>query len=422
MSFRDRPEAFAVHPANESELRAKRSIVERFAHQYPFRHRSCVVPSKRGFEQKKMSGFRICGYGRDFSGDVPKKRGDVRRFIRAHQSGDIVYGHFVRLEGGAPGTAWVNLEGEELLAQLPETLAVLAAHIVSGFGVGTRPTGMTLADFPLQPGDRCMFLLESVTPEPRLRMLYGDEAEALAGARLSSPGAAERMLQWRQALCMPPTQLAAWYAAARRALDDTYARSVVEYSRNMCDMAEQVREDTPYVIGPPPNLSEKRTLMLRKELRAMNAHEVAQMAENGAKLPAWAQQSKRQFFVWLRQHDKAGGLYRDLLILRTALERQCSSCAQGDLRLRYLPWLDARLRQAEMLVVTTSGAFTEVIIQGILGVAEDVDNPAVQTDRFEWRFGLSGLLKCEPLPPGSPDLPGRMLQRAAPRRRLSLRA
>ncbi|MDR2893172.1 MAG: hypothetical protein LBV80_08840 [Deltaproteobacteria bacterium] len=171
--------------------------------------------------------FRI--YNRPLVGRAPERqegRKDQRllRFKRGRRPGDIVRGIFLRLEGAAPGTAWVNLEGEELLAELPPDLAELSRLILAGRGVGATPTGVTEADFPLRAGSDCYFVLEKLDPEPVLRMLelgtehvsaaHGEPAEYIKSRE-------QALIFWRNIADLPPAQLAARYAMTRTALDHT---------------------------------------------------------------------------------------------------------------------------------------------------------------------------------------------------------
>ena len=216
--------------------------------------------------------------GQSAGGFGGKREGSLARFKQGRKAGDLVRGVFLRLEPASPGTAWVNLEGEELLAQLPEELSDLARRILAGRGVGAMPTGLDESDFPLRPGSPCYFILEALDPEPVLRMLSQKEqgagdsgmsglldilglsglAAGEAGA-LGAPGAsgttgaagatygangtfgaggnagapvsgsllvalhlAEQQagLSWRNLTALPPVQLAARYAVSRASLDN----------------------------------------------------------------------------------------------------------------------------------------------------------------------------------------------------------
>lgn len=116
--------------------------------------------------------------GQSAGGFGGKREGSLARFKQGRKAGDLVRGVFLRLEPASPGTAWVNLEGEELLAQLPEDLSELARRILAGRGVGAMPTGLDESDFPLRPGSPCYFILEALDPEPVLRMLSQKEQGA----------------------------------------------------------------------------------------------------------------------------------------------------------------------------------------------------------------------------------------------------
>lgn len=90
---------------------------------------------------------RIQGQGPGFGGfsQRDRHRGDVSRFRKGRSAGDTVRGLFLRMENNTMG--WINLEGEELLAQLPPE--------------GPRP----------EPGDAVLFVIEALEPEPVLRLL-----------------------------------------------------------------------------------------------------------------------------------------------------------------------------------------------------------------------------------------------------------
>ncbi len=165
--------------------------------------------------------LRIYGRGAGGGAYQDERRENLARFRRAHKPGEIVRGVFVRLEHAAPGTAWVNFEGSSLLAGLPPDLAEAALLIAKGQGAGAMPTGVREADFPLKNGDVCYFALESLEPEPVLRMLGLHEKngqkndDALAQALLLE----QQAIQRRSLLKLPLTQLAARYSQKRNALD-----------------------------------------------------------------------------------------------------------------------------------------------------------------------------------------------------------
>lgn len=154
------------------------------------------------------------GGGRQHEGDPRKRRAAaLQRFKRGHKSGDMVRGIFLNLEPASPGTAWVSLEGAALLAALPDNLAQTARLIAAGQGAGATPTGVREADFPIKRGQTCHFLLESLEPEPVLRMLGVADGEAGALAKAAAEA------RWQGILRMPLTQLAARYTQKRMLLD-----------------------------------------------------------------------------------------------------------------------------------------------------------------------------------------------------------
>ena len=127
-----------------------------------------------------MSGTsRIGGYG-GYSGsrDTPGRSAALARFCKGRKRGDVVSGRFLRQETEELG--WALLEGEELLAHLPED--------------GPRPS----------PGDRVFFVVESLHPEVVLRMVAPENPLA------------------RLSVLLPPVPLAqeaALYIAARDRVD-----------------------------------------------------------------------------------------------------------------------------------------------------------------------------------------------------------
>lgn len=127
-----------------------------------------------------MSGAsRIGGYGGYSGRDRQKGRSaSLARFCRGRNVGDVVSGVFVRFETDSLG--WALLEGEELLAGLPED--------------GERPA----------PGTPVFFRVEALHPEVVLRMLPGDAPEARLSVMLPS---------------LPLSQEAGLYIAARDKLD-----------------------------------------------------------------------------------------------------------------------------------------------------------------------------------------------------------
>ncbi|MDR1241441.1 MAG: hypothetical protein LBM00_01445 [Deltaproteobacteria bacterium] len=159
-----------------------------------------------------MSGnFRVNdsapGNGPEGRTSSRKKESGLTRFKRGRVRGEIVSGVFVSLEPAAPGTAWVNFEGDKLLAVLPEEWAKQARRIVSGKGLGAASAEAGEKDFPLRPGSQCYFALEALEPEPVLRMLGLDP---LADAREGKDGLFGAFLSGARA--MPPVQLISRYA------------------------------------------------------------------------------------------------------------------------------------------------------------------------------------------------------------------
>lgn len=134
-----------------------------------------------------------------------KKQDVLARLRQRHKPGDIIPGIFLRLEGSAPGLAWVNLEGADLLAVLPPELAEPARLLIRGRGVGAIPTGVREDDFPLQAGDDCLFMLETASKTPCLRLLPPDALEEAAAKPAEKPA--------------PATDPAQGYNRARRLLN-----------------------------------------------------------------------------------------------------------------------------------------------------------------------------------------------------------
>ncbi len=135
-----------------------------------------------------MSGTsRIGGHGGQFGGGGQRERSAaLARFCRGRKQGDVVTGVFLRLETETLG--WAMLEGEELLAHLPEEW--------SG------------GENPPSPGDRVFFRIEALAPEVVLRMLAPSHPLARLSAVMPS---------------LPLAQEAALYIAARDRLDASLA-------------------------------------------------------------------------------------------------------------------------------------------------------------------------------------------------------
>ncbi|MCC8194391.1 MAG: hypothetical protein LIP28_07075 [Deltaproteobacteria bacterium] len=108
------------------------------------------------------------------------------RFCRGRKQGDVVSGEFLRLENDSFG--WALLEGEELLAHLPEDW---------GEG-GNQPS----------PGDRVFFRIESLVPDVVLRLLPAADPLARISSILPS---------------LPMAQEAGLYASARDRFDTLLA-------------------------------------------------------------------------------------------------------------------------------------------------------------------------------------------------------
>ena len=141
-----------------------------------------------------MSGTsRIGGYGNQTGGDRQQSRSaSLTRFCRGRKQGDVVSGTFLRLETEQFG--WALLEGEELLAHLPENWA-------EDPGDGHYPA----------PGARVFFRIESLVPDVVLRMLPAADPLARLAAVFPS---------------VPLAQEAALYAAARDKLDALVASAL----------------------------------------------------------------------------------------------------------------------------------------------------------------------------------------------------
>ena len=126
-----------------------------------------------------MSGTsRIGGYG-----GQPGRSASLARFCRGRAAGDVVSGLFLRQETEQLG--WAMLEGEELLAHLPED--------------GVRPVA----------GEQVFFRIESLHPEVVLRLLSGNDPMARLSFLLPS---------------LPLGQEAGLYVAARDRLDALLGR------------------------------------------------------------------------------------------------------------------------------------------------------------------------------------------------------
>jgi hypothetical protein len=162
--------------------------------------------------------FRInsnfSGETRDGGQSGAGKKGRLARFRRGRRKGELVSGIFVSLEPLSPGTAWVDFEGDKLLALLPEGWAEPAGRIFDGRDARADSGGAGEGDFPLQPGNLCFFVLEELEPELVLRMLrpeeqirVGKEKPALFEACLNSISA------------MPPAQLISRYAGLCARMD-----------------------------------------------------------------------------------------------------------------------------------------------------------------------------------------------------------
>ncbi|MDL2271832.1 hypothetical protein LJC23_02235 [Desulfovibrio sp. OttesenSCG-928-I05] len=175
---------------------------------------------------------RIHGQGPGFGGfdQRERPRGDVARFRKGRSVGSTVRGLFLRMENDS--MAWINLEGEELLAQLPAE--------------GPRPA----------PGDAVLFVVEALDPEPVLRMLPQSGRTLLASRLPIARQAAiygmkrdelDRILRERLWSVMDQDQLAALSMdACREAFLDFLSRDAEamehyahtqlwsEYLRNAC--------------------------------------------------------------------------------------------------------------------------------------------------------------------------------------------
>ncbi|SBW09406.1 hypothetical protein KL86DPRO_50160 [uncultured delta proteobacterium] len=137
-----------------------------------------------------MSGTsRIGGYG-GYAGTGGKdsRSASLARFCKGRKQGDVVSGVFLRLETETLG--WALLEGEELLAHLPENWQG-AEDWREG---GNRPS----------PGDKVFFRIEALRPEVVLRMLPAADPLARLSALVPS---------------VPLAQEAGLYVAARDKFD-----------------------------------------------------------------------------------------------------------------------------------------------------------------------------------------------------------
>ncbi|MDL2285322.1 hypothetical protein LJB93_01100 [Desulfovibrio sp. OttesenSCG-928-F07] len=165
--------------------------------------------------------FKVYGQGSGNARYNNPRKENLEHFKKGRKPGEVVKGVFVRLDFPVPGTAWVNFEGALLLSSLPAGLADIAKRIAQGQGVGALPTGVREGDFPLKSGDTCFFVLETLEPEPVLRMLQLDYAsgqktdEEVQAAILQE----QQLAKWHNVLKLPPTQIAAFYSQKRSLLD-----------------------------------------------------------------------------------------------------------------------------------------------------------------------------------------------------------
>jgi hypothetical protein len=240
-----------------------------------------------------MSGnFRI-------GGAVPGKaqeerqRGTGRKetlahFKRGRGTGELVSGVFTALEPLSPGTAWVDFEGDKLLALLPEAWAELARRIFEGRGAGARPSGVGEGDFPLQPGSRCFFVLEELEPELVLRMLKPAEQ---ASGETEKPALFEALLESTGAI--PPAQLISRYAGLCARLDG----------------------------------------LLQKRL-----------------WPDRVFPCRDAYVDYIQREEEALDIYARLTLYRAAVVRGLRERGLGDLL--YLPWLNPKARGIHMAILT----------------------------------------------------------------------
>lgn len=315
------------------------------------------------------------GGGQAQGGDQRRRRSEaLARFKRGHKDGDLVQGVFLNLEAAAPGTAWVSLEGAALLAALPAELADLARRIAAGQGAGATPTGVTEADFPIKRGQSCFFVLESLEPEPVLRMLSASEPGDLAAT------AAEA--HWRGVMRMPLTQLAARYAQQRSTLDKILQQNLWNHD----DMG------IPMPSALPPSLSDFSAAAFVNPEEDMES-------------------PRGRYSAFIKQ-DEARKVFNEMELYRTALMENLRP--YGLLGFFFVPWLCPAASSLELAFLhqrSDEGAAPDraSAMQGIsykLRATFETHHTTVSIETF--RRELVGILGGSQVPrvvsPDAPDL------------------
>ena len=288
-----------------------------------------------------------------------QRRHNLVRFKKGRRAGDAVKGVFLGLEAAAPGTAWINLEGESLLAELPPELAKTAKLIAAGKGVGATPTGITEKHFPLRHGDQCWFVLEQLEPEPILRMLYlRPDADIfqveheLAKARTK--------VAWQELMRQPPAQTAARYTQSRNRLDMLLQQQL------------WAKHDKSVFTFPPERLNNPRRL---------------DAARNAT--PDFG--NLRHF---LNHTPAASAALKELTLYRAALLSLLKP--YGLISLYHLPWLNPALKGIELALYSIKSASYFTLL------AQLPDGSHLE---FQGETAENSLISKKILPPGSADLP-----------------
>lgn len=302
----------------------------------------------------------------------------LARFKRGHKAGDIVSGIFLKLEPLNPGTAWVNLDGEELLANLPQDLAAAAKELLKALdGASSIHRADLEKRFPFQAGDTCLFVLERLEPEPALQMLplTRAEGEATVQAVLAK---AQSQARWRALTALPAAQLAARYSRSRSQLD-ALAHKELWLAATMPQ-----REDI--------NLAYAQSFTLMPAQTGvncfLNANTVARYSE---------------YADFIAKSSSAAELYTDLTLQRCALAASLQVC--GVSGLFYAPWLQPALTGVELAIYREPYSGSKYcIMQGALGTGEFI--------RLNGRIESPASFKTQLLAPGSQDLPAFLLAMA----------
>lgn len=320
--------------------------------------------------------IRIYGGGGQGPGGDPRRRRAeaLTRFKRGHKGGDLVTGVFLRLEPVQPGTAWVSLEGAALLAALPEELADLARRIAAGQGAGATPTGVTEANFPIQRGQACYFIVEALEPEPVLRMLGVTDPKAL--------GRSAAEARWQGVLRLPLTQLAARYTQKRSRLE-------LELRQRLWSEADLA---LPFPSELPPSLTD---------------FSAAAFAEEQPD-PAGTQ---GRYFAFIREPERRDD-YAELELYRAALVENLRG--SGLLGFFFVPWLCPAAHSLELAFIRERSGEAQApdrasamqrVSYSLQGLFEDA--------REQTRCELSGLVggrRVRRVPgPDEPDLLRRLL-------------